>query len=109
MPFSGWANGRERHQDKGASPGRSFTFGAIAVRRQHPVRLPPNSAAHCPLKASHGIPSKLIDPVTTDTPFRRDRFDVVFGDHMRQRIELTITVKLTLRHMAYLLSPQMPG
>jgi hypothetical protein len=35
-----------------------------------------NSAAHCPLKASQSIPSKLINAVTTDAPFRRDRFDM---------------------------------
>ena len=54
-----------------------------------------NSAAHCPLKASQSIPSKLIDPVTTDTPFRRNGFDVVLGYDMRQCIELAIDVGMT--------------
>jgi hypothetical protein len=32
------------------------------------------------------MPSKLIDPVPADTPVRRDRSDIVLGEHMRQRV-----------------------
>jgi hypothetical protein len=46
-------------------------------------------------QALQGAASKLIDAVATDTPFRRDGFDVVLGEDVCQRIKLATNIDMT--------------
>jgi len=47
------------------------------------------------LQTLHRTAGKLIDAVTSDAPLRRNSFDVVFGDHVRQCIKLATNIAMT--------------
>ena len=47
------------------------------------------------MQTLHRTAGKLIDAVTSDAPLRRNSFDVVFGDHVRQCIKLATNIAMT--------------